>query len=239
MTDNQSPDIQSPDTQPLHPKGVNHLAISTGDMKAQLEFFCDVLGLPLKALYWMHGVEGTYHGFVELAPESYIAFVQHPENATDIQWGVSHAGSPAAPVTVGAMQHVALHVDDLDDLLAMRDRLRDRGVQVMGPIDHGFCQSMYFAGPEGLSLEVACGAGIDERAWIDPEVQVLCGISDEEVGAMKAPVAFVRPQEPVPQPDFDPKGFNMHPAERYEKVMAVPDQDMWDNESETTPPVRV
>ena len=48
----------------LHPRGVNHLALSTTDMKHQLEFWCDVLGLPLKALYWMHGVKGAYHGFV-------------------------------------------------------------------------------------------------------------------------------------------------------------------------------
>ena len=52
----------------LHPNGVNHLAISTNDMKAQLTFFADVLGCPTKALYWMHGVEGCYHGFAELSP---------------------------------------------------------------------------------------------------------------------------------------------------------------------------
>jgi hypothetical protein len=41
--------------------------------------WCDVLGCPLSALYSMHGVNGAFHGFVELAPESYIAFVQHPD----------------------------------------------------------------------------------------------------------------------------------------------------------------
>ncbi len=51
----------------LKPSGVNHLALSTTNMKRQLQFWCDALGLPLKALYWMHGVEGAYHGFVELA----------------------------------------------------------------------------------------------------------------------------------------------------------------------------
>ena len=80
----------------LHPNGVNHLALSTRDMKGQLEFWCDVLGLPLKALYWMHGVDGTYHGFVELAPDSYVAFVQHPDNAKDIELGVTHAARPRA-----------------------------------------------------------------------------------------------------------------------------------------------
>lgn len=228
-----------PDSQPLHPSGVNHLAISTADMKVQLEFFCDVLGLPLKALYWMHGVQGAYHGFVELSPESYIAFVQHPDNTTEPTWGVSHAGNAGAPITAGAMQHVAFHVDDLDDLLAMRDRIRSRGVQVLGPIDHGFCQSIYFAGPENLSLEVTSGRDIDERAWVDPEVQGLCGISDAEVEAMKNPTPFDKPAEPVAQPDFDPDKPSMHPAERYEKIMAIPDQEVWDNFSETTPPVEV
>lgn len=222
----------------LHPSGVNHLALSTRDMKGQLEFWCDVLGCPLKALYWMHGVEGTFHGFVELSPESYVAFVQHPENAEEIQIGVSHAGNPGAPVTRGATQHIALHVDSLDDVLAMRDRIRSRGVQVVGPIDHGFIQSIYFAGPEGLSLEVASGSNIDERQWIDPEVQGLCNISAEELEYLKAPAPFTRPGDPVPQPASDPsKPAMWYPEGVYELVVGMSDEDVWERMSETTPPV--
>ena len=221
----------------LHPRGVNHLAISTADMKAQLSFWGDVLGCPTKALYWMHGVPNTFHGFVELAPESYVAFVQHPDNPIEIEWGVSHAGNAGAPVTAGATQHVALHVDTIDDLLTMRDRIRSRGVQVLGPIDHGFVQSIYFGGPEGLSLEVTCGSGIDERQWIDPEVQALCGISDDEVTALVEPAPYTRPAEPVAQPAFDAGVPHMHPAGDYERVMAIPDADVWKRFSETTPPV--
>ena len=58
--------------------GVHHLAISTANMKGQLEFFTDVLGAELKALYWMHGVPDTFHGFVRLNDSCYIAFVQGP-----------------------------------------------------------------------------------------------------------------------------------------------------------------
>lgn len=225
----------------LHPRGVNHLALSTANMKEQLEFFTDVLGCPLKALYWMHGVKGCYHGFVELAPDSYIAFVQHPKNSAEIQWGVSHAGNAGAPVTAGAMQHVAFHVDSLDEIYGMRDRIRSRGVQVLGPIDHGFTQSIYFAGPEGLSLEISCGSDIDERAWIDPEVQHLCGIDDVEVEALKQPAAYQRPAQPVPQPPMDPAKPQMHYATpgALERVMSTPDQVIWDTASETTPPVQV
>ncbi|MEM9564219.1 MAG: VOC family protein [Actinomycetota bacterium] len=223
----------------LHPRGVNHLALSTTDMKAQLQFWCDVLGCPLKALYWMHGVEGCYHGFVELSPDSYVAFVQHPENGKEIEWGVSHAGSPGGPVTAGAMQHVAFHVDSLDDLLALRDRIRSRGVQVMGPIDHGFIQSMYFAGPEGLSLEIATGSAIDERAWIDPEVTGLCGITASELAELVSPSTYDRPEAPVTQPPFDEAPFHMFPPERWKETMSVPDDVMWEHASETTPPVQV
>ncbi len=48
------------------PNGVHHLALNTGDMKAQIEFFTDVLGAELKALYWMHGTNGYFHGFLKL-----------------------------------------------------------------------------------------------------------------------------------------------------------------------------
>ncbi|WP_323672836.1 VOC family protein [Candidatus Poriferisodalis multihospitum] len=199
----------------LHPNGVNHLALSTRDMKGQLEFWCDVLGLPLKALYWMHGVDGTYHGFVELAPDSYVAFVQHPDNAKDIELGVTHAGGPGEPVTAGTMQHVAFNVDTFD----------------------GFIQSIYFAGPEGLALEVACGSAIPVEQWVDPEVQDLCGISAAELEQLKYPVEYSRPVEPVPQPSGDTGMPRLMPEDHYDMVMSLPDQVVWDRMSETTPPV--
>jgi catechol 2,3-dioxygenase-like lactoylglutathione lyase family enzyme len=223
----------------LHPKGVNHLAISTCDMKMQLTFFSEVLGCPLKALYWMHGVPNTFHGFVELAPESYVAFVQHPKNRSEIVWGVSHAGTAGSPLTGGAMQHVAFHVDTIDDVLAMRDRIRSHGIQVMGPIDHGMVQSMYFAGPEGLSLEICCGGGIDERAWIDPEVQALCGISADELDALKFPAPFAG-SGPVAQPLLDMTKPHMnYPVEILNAIMGISDKEMWEDRSITTPPVIV
>ena len=222
----------------LHPNWVNHLAISTRDMKSQLTFFAEVLGCPTKALYWMHGVEGCYHGFAELSANSHIAFVQHPENAQEIQWGVTHAGNGGEPVTRGVMQHVAFNVDTFEELLQLRDRIRSHGVQVLGPLDHGFIQSMYFAGPEGLSLEVCVGSGIDAEAWVDPEVRELCGINAEEMQALKEPDDFLNEGDPVANPSFDENKPHMHyPPGVLEKVMSVPDDVVWEKFSETTPPV--
>jgi catechol 2,3-dioxygenase-like lactoylglutathione lyase family enzyme len=224
----------------LHPNGVNHLAISTCDIKGQIEFFTDVLGAELKALYWMHGVENTIHGFVELSPECYVAFVQHPENTPTLQLGTTHAGNAGGPVAAGTMQHVAFNVDTLDDLLALRDRIRDRGVPVLGPIDHGLCQSMYFAGPEGLSLEVACGGGIDGRAWIDPEVVAIAGIDDDELERFRRPAEYARPASPVPQPtDPAPDVPQLvYPPAVWKRLLALPDEALLHSVT-NEPPVKV
>lgn len=222
--------------------GIHHLAISTGDMRSQLEFFTDVLGAELKALYWMHGVPKTFHGFVKLSDTCHVAFVQGPRTA-DIEpiMGVSHSGNASDPTAPGTMQHLALNVDSLDDLLAARDRIRDRGINVFGPLDHGMCHSIYFAGPENLALEIATSPSpIDERAWIDPEVVGLLGIGDDLLDALKTPADFEGKGGAVTQPpvDWSRPQLNM-PRELLEAVMAMPDEEVTAKLSESTPPVAV
>ena len=56
------------------PNGVHHLAFSTADIKTQIEFFNEVLGLELVALFPMHGVPGGWHGFMRLDDACYLAF---------------------------------------------------------------------------------------------------------------------------------------------------------------------
>jgi hypothetical protein len=76
------------------------------------------------------------------------------------------------------------------DIKAQID-LRAHGHWVMGPIDHGMCQSIYLTAPEGLMLEFATSAApIDADEWIDPEVVALCGISAEELAWYRRPPAF-------------------------------------------------
>lgn len=222
----------------LRPNGIHHLAISTCNIKEQIEFFTDVLGGELKALYWMHGVDQTFHGFVAFGG-LHIAFVQHPENPDVQEIGLTHPGNAGGRVAAGVMQHVALNVDSLDELLEMRDRLRSRNVVVMGPLDHGMCHSIYFAGPEGLVLEIATGPEIDERAWIDPEVQALAGISDEELKGYLAPAEYQRPAQPVPQPAYDPsRPHLLYPPKAYERILTAPDESFLHSVT-NEPPVKV
>ena len=216
------------------PNGVHHLALNTGNMKAQLEFFTDVLGAELKALYWMHGTNGYFHGFLKLNDLSYVAFVQAPQ-------GAEPAGEPPTVPQAAAINHVAFSVASERDLLAMRDRIRDRGIVVIGPIDHGFCKSIYFGGPEGLRLELSTNEeGIDERAWIDPDVVEKCKIDARELARYLAPDLYRDRGGTVPQPELRPdKPRPMWRGEALHRALLMSDEEVTRTMSEPTPPVRV
>jgi catechol 2,3-dioxygenase-like lactoylglutathione lyase family enzyme len=227
----------------IHCNGVHHLAISTADIKAQIAFFNDVLGMQLVALYWMHGVEGAWHGFMRMNDQSSIAFVQTPEIAKlERELGHTHSGSPGGPSAGGTMQHLAFNVDSFADLLAMRDRIRSRGITVVGPIHHGLCDSIYFAGPEDLSLEVSTSEKpIDGRAWIDPEVVALAGISAAELERFRKPAEFASQGGALAQPPIDPAKPWMRgwPPGVLEHFVAMTDEEFTARMSETEPPVKV
>jgi catechol 2,3-dioxygenase-like lactoylglutathione lyase family enzyme len=223
------------------PNGVHHLAICTKDIKKQIDFFSQVVGMELVALYWMHGVDKTFHGFVKMGNSS-IAFVQSAEiGEIKPQMGVSHAAWTAAPVAAGVMQHVALNVDNEADLLAIRDRVRTHGHWVMGPIDHGFCKSIYLAAPEGIMLEFSTSEGkpIDAEAWIDPDVVRLAGISLAELERFKNPPEFESRGGAVKNPPVDLANPPMQFPPGRERIYSMSDEEVTARLSETTPPVAV
>jgi catechol 2,3-dioxygenase-like lactoylglutathione lyase family enzyme len=224
------------------PNGVHHLAVCTKDIKAQIEFYTQVVGMELVALYWMHGVRNTFHGFLKLGESGSIAFVQSPEiGEIQAQPGVSHpAGWTASPVAAGVMQHLALNVDTEEDLLTMRDRVRSHGYWVMGPIDHGFCKSIYLAAPEGVMLEFSTSEGkpIDAEAWIDPEVVKLCKINADELQRYKSPESFESQGGTIAQPVPEQSKLMMKFPPEMEVIYSMSDKDILEKMSETTPPVQ-
>lgn len=208
-----------------HPDGVHHIAFMAGDMKKQLEFFTQVLGFPLVAIFEMHGVDGAAHAFLKMADDSLFSLVHVPggENIPTTM-GVTHAGRGEIPAAPGVLQHTAFRAPDEATLYAMRDRVRSHGIPVMGPIDHGFCKSIYFAGPENMTLEVATNYRVlDAKTWVDPDILASFGVTDEEAARMKNPAPYAGPT-PVPQPAYDAAVPNLaYPEEQYRKMLLTPD----------------
>ena len=221
------------------PDGIHHIAIVSADMKAQLTFFTSVLGFPLVGLFDMHGVPGGRHAFLKMAEASYFSIVEL-DGVSDIpaQVGVTHAGTGAGKCAAGTVQHIAFRAPDEAGLLAMRDRIRSHGVPAIGPIGHGFCQSIYFAGPEGLTLEISCAVTtLDPARWVDPKVLAECGISGAEAEAMLNPAPCVAGAV-VAQPAYDSGVPQMaYPAEVLKMILATPDAVLTAQGSYNEPPV--
>ncbi len=222
-------------------QGLHHLAICTGDMKAQIDYFTDKLGMELQALYWMHGVANTFHAFLRLNDESSIAFVHNPE-IKDIPSvvGETHSGNAGANSAPGTMQHLALKVENDAEIYAMRDRLRAKGVPVLGPIEHGMCKSIYFAGLENMTLELSYSREpINNDVWIDPDVVNLLGISELELTGYKSPAAYQDEAGKVGQLSTDAPGPHMnYPAEVYASILAAPDEAVL-HSVPSDPPVKI
>ena len=95
-------------------EGLHHVVLSTGQMKEQIEFFTDKLGMELVALYWMHGVKKTFHSFLKLNDESSIALMSNPLIADiPVELEKTHPGNPGANSAPGTLQHLALKVQNL------------------------------------------------------------------------------------------------------------------------------
>jgi len=132
-------------------RGLYHYAYPCRDAEETRRFYEDLLGLPLVNFMTADQVPSTgermpyAHMFFEMADSSYIAFFDLGRNEMP----------KASPNTPDWVQHFAMEVETVDDVLAIKQRLDAAGIEVRGPVDHDFVKSIYFFDPNGLRLEVA------------------------------------------------------------------------------------
>lgn len=151
-------------------RGVNHLALVCKDMAKTVEFYRDVLGMPLIKTLDLPGGMGQ-HFFFDIGNGDSLAFFWF-KGAPEAHRGVS---SPAALpglgslVTAhGSMNHIAFDVpaEKFDEYL---QRLAAKGVALSPVMNHDnsprqvsetmnddvFVRSVYFFDPDGVCLEFA------------------------------------------------------------------------------------
>ena len=187
--------------------GLHHAAFISNDMKSQIEFFTQVVGMKLVGIFPMHGAEDAVHCFLEAGDNSFLSFVQLKDAAAEPVPGVSHANDVLSPVARGALQHIAFKCDTMADLLEMRDRIRSHGYAVFGPLSHGMNYSMYFAAPEGILLEYSTTdtcAPVKAEDWVDPAAAATLGMSVGDLKRYTSPPSFTGAGGgKVPQPSGD------------------------------------
>ncbi|WP_059016392.1 VOC family protein [Mycobacterium sp. M26] len=151
--------------------GINHVALVCSDMARTVDFYTNVLGMPLiKSLDLPNGM--GQHFFFDAGNGDCVAFFWF----TDAPDGHTGETTPAAlpgvgdiVTAVGSMNHIAFHVpaEKFDEY---RQRLKDKGVRVGPVLNHDnspsqaaptvhpgvYVRSFYFTDPDGILLEFAC-----------------------------------------------------------------------------------
>ncbi len=135
---------------PVPVRGLHHFAWRCRDSEETRRFYEDLLGLPLAHVIQSDHVPSTgeycpyVHIFFQMRDGSYIAFF-------DLGDDVAALPSPNTPSWVN---HIALRVDSVEELMAAKSRLEAAGVEVLGPTDHHIIESIYFFDPNGIRLEL-------------------------------------------------------------------------------------
>jgi catechol 2,3-dioxygenase-like lactoylglutathione lyase family enzyme len=163
--------------------GINHLALVCSDMERTVEFYGQVLGMPLIKTIELPGGMGQ-HFFFDIGNGDCLAFFWFPD-APDRAPGVASPSTlPAAgglTTAVASMNHVAFAVPP-ERMEEYRDKLRARGIECTEVVNHDdsprqvadelhpgvFVRSLYFFDPDGILLEFAAWT----RGFTEADIQV-------------------------------------------------------------------
>lgn len=151
-------------------RGVNHLALVCKDMARTVEFYRDILGMPLIKTLDLAGGRGQ-HFFFDIGNGDALAFFwfkDAPEAVPGISAPEALPGEGNFMSAHGSMNHIAINVA-ADKFDAYCNRLVEKGVKVSGVLNHDdsetnlaselhpgvFVRSVYFFDPDGVCLEFA------------------------------------------------------------------------------------
>jgi lactoylglutathione lyase len=147
---------------------VHHVAYRCIDAKETVEWYRKHLGMDFVLAIAEDEVPSTkepdpyMHVFLDAGQGNVLAFFELP---TRPPMDRDH-NTPAW------VQHLALEVATVDELLETKARLAAAGIEVVGPTDHTIFKSIYFFDPNGHRLELAANTAspemmsrLDEVKW--------------------------------------------------------------------------
>jgi catechol 2,3-dioxygenase-like lactoylglutathione lyase family enzyme len=144
---------------PIKLGGIHHAAYRCKDARETVEWYGRVLGMDYTTAFAEDTVPSTgepdpyMHVFLDAGGGNVLAFFElptRPEMGRD-------ANTPAW------VQHIALKVGSVEELLAAKAHIEREGVEVLGPTYHGIFQSIYFFDPNGHRIELAADIGTEAQ----------------------------------------------------------------------------
>ena len=162
-------------------KQIHHVAYRCKDAKETVEFYREYLNMDFILAIAEDQVPSTkepdpyMHLFMDAGNDNILAFFELPNSPE-----MGRDGN-----TPEWVQHIAFELDSMDDLLAAKAELEEKGLEVLGPTDHGIIQSIYFFDPNGHRLELT--VRVDQPGEIDQLNSVAPAMLEEWSRTKKAP----------------------------------------------------
>jgi glyoxylase I family protein len=138
---------------------IHHVAYRCHDAKETVEWYQDKLNMEFLVAIAEDRVPSTkepdpyMHLFLDAGNGNILAFFEIPNSPP-------MGRDPNTPEWV---QHIAFRVADEAALLVAKEELEGKGVEVVGPTEHGIIRSIYFFDPNGHRLELTYEKGTDEQ----------------------------------------------------------------------------
>jgi catechol 2,3-dioxygenase-like lactoylglutathione lyase family enzyme len=124
-------------------KGVNHVAVLTGDLDRFVEFYTKVFELEV---VFSESTTGLRHAILRTGPDSWLHPAEVAENA--------HAVGVAAMFSRGHIDHLALTACSQDAFAEVRRRLIACGASTGLVEDLGAFHALWFEDPDGMRAEL-------------------------------------------------------------------------------------
>lgn len=130
----------------IQAQGVHHITFVGSNRETTIDFYQNVLGMPLVLDQPNLDVPGETHLYFDAGDGRLITFFVRPARPDD---------PTPNPQDIGNLHHLALTVSRAT-YTQVAQRLNELGIWNTGNIDRGFMDSIYFRDPNGQLLEMAC-----------------------------------------------------------------------------------
>ncbi len=135
--------------------GFAHIGLSTHNMEATLDFYCNILDCRLVVDERIEISDGgeIRQTCINVGEDQYLVFMQAKGVKTiseNYDTSINHSlGVPQG------MYHYALKVDSLENLKILARRIEGNGIEVSEVTDLDYIKSIFFEDPNGLQLEAS------------------------------------------------------------------------------------
>lgn len=138
---------------------IHHVAYRCKDAKETVEFYQEYLNMGFLVAIAEDLVPSTkepdpyMHVFLDAGKGNILAFFEIPNSPP-------MGRDENTPAWV---QHIAFQVESYDALVKAKEELEAKGLDVVGPTEHGIIKSIYFFDPNGHRLELTCLTGTQDE----------------------------------------------------------------------------